>query len=271
MALSLLLLALMPAAKDALAAEPHALVSAGGLGGLLSAPLPGTRARDDAQLAASLERALVGFDGVERATVIISRSPEAVASSLHVALQLTLAPDFAPTPAWVETLCGFVLRIIPHLDRGGLTIVESTGRTLYDAGDTRLPPAPTPAIGVIDETFHFEPWWLWAAAGAGFTLVIAGAAVQRFARRDPAPEAVVATPGPLDFLEAVPVEHVAGVLADERREVVGAVLALAPEPVAAALRDQMAERPGVPIAPEHPDPRMTAALATALRGRLMTG
>jgi hypothetical protein len=62
---------------------------------------------------------------------------------------------------------------------------------------------------------------------------------------------------------------VARVLADERPEVIGAVLALVPEELAHSLRRQPALPSEIPTPREQPDPALITALATALRERMV--
>jgi hypothetical protein len=240
-----------------------------GLGGLLSAPMPGTQAREVAETAARVEAMLSGFDGVTSAAVIVSPPSDAEASP-DVGVQLALEQDFEPTLTWLDAICAFALRTVPRLDRSSLTVVDSTGRILYDSGEAHLPPtaAALPETGVIDSTFHFEPWWLWVAGGLGFLLVVAAMAAQLLLRDEPEVIEPEHEPGPLDFLEDVPEEQLATALAQEREELVAAVLALAPEPLATRLheREELTCAPLARIGP--PDAMITAALASALRERL---
>ncbi len=277
---SFLLLALLVACTgDAVAAgEFSASGSAGGaftrspgagLSDLLSGPLPGTQAREDADLSARLERALLGFDGVEAVSVIVARPSDAPDAPPHVAVQLKLVAEFTPTPAWLNTVRVFSLRTIPHLDPSSLTIVDSRGQTLSEAGESRLPPMVAPEVGVVDETFRFDPWWLLAAAGAGFVLVIGGVAVQRSLRRNHGSDSEVEAAGPLDFLREAPEERVASVLAGERPEVIAAVIALAPSATARRLARRYEVPADLPHLSEPPDPALVAALARTLRERLM--
>lgn len=249
-----------------------ARASVGDLGDLLSAPMPGTRARADADQAARLEGALPGFDGVDRAHVIISRRQDDGAQSPEVAVQLQLREGFSPTPAWLSTLCAFAFRTVPDLDENSLTIVDSAGRTLHEAGASLIaaPPArPSPGTGVLDETFRFDPGWLWAAAGLGFLLVVAGLAVQLLLRRGPEVEEPVDVAGPLDFLAGIPVDRLVDVLRDERPEVLAAVVSLAPEAVAERLRRHEALPERIPALTEQLAPDLTEALARELRARLV--
>lgn len=271
----LLLLALhaLPAAADDPPAGPTvgrgAFSSGGGvLSDLLSAPLPGTQARADADLAARLQQTLLGFDGVNDARVLVTRvSPEPDAPS-GVVVQLKLDPQFRPTPAWLDTLCIFSLRIIPDLDPDRLTIAASDGRTLLEAGESRLPEISTPRTPVLDETFRSGPWWLLAAAGAGFVLVSCGLLLHRLVRGEAGRQEARAADGPLEFLRDLPEERVARVLSQERPEVVAAVMALAP----AGLAERLAARCELPAQlPRLAGPLgrpMVNALADALRRRL---
>lgn len=241
-----------------------------GLGGLLSTPMPGTRARESVELAARLERALSGFTGVDSVSAIVSTPSADEAVSPQVAVGMTLREDFSPTPDWLEAVCVLSLRTIPDLSPDSLTIVDSSGRILHDEGVSHLPEiAPPPDTGVIDETFVFQPWWLWAAAGVGFLLVIAGVAAQLPLRRDPQPSDAESEPGPLDFLDGVPEGELVRVLAEEREEIVRAVFALAPEAVVERLRRDEALVCEARSASTPPDSRMVAALAAALRARLV--
>lgn len=260
----LLTLLLIASGRHAYAADPPPA----GLTDLLSAPLPGTQARDDADLSRRLERALADFDGVDGARVILVRPPNSPEALHHAAVQLTLAHGFIPAPAWLNTVRTFCLRTVPHLEPHALTIVDSTGRTLHEAGEALVPPVPPPTTGVVDETFRFEPWWLWAAAGAGFLLVVAGAVSQRILRRDPGPSAPARSDGPLEFLTALPDERIAAALAEERPELIAAVLSLAPPELAARLRRHGALPHDLPRLSGPLDAATAAALTKALRGRL---
>lgn len=276
---SLLLLALLIACTgDAVVAgETTASGSAGGafirstgtgLSDLLSGPLPGTQAREDADLSARLEHALLGFDGVEAVRVIVARPSDAPDAPPHVAVQLKLVAEFAPTPSWLDTVRLFSLRTIPHLDASSLTIVDSRGQMLSEAGESHLPPIVAPEMGVVDETFHFSPWWLLAAAGVGFVLVIGGVALHRSLRGDREADAEAEAAGPLDFLREAPEERVARELAGERPEVIAAVIALAPVEMARRLAHRYDLPADLPDLSEPPDPALVTALARALRERL---
>ncbi|MFW6437601.1 MAG: hypothetical protein ACOCZ7_01195 [Armatimonadota bacterium] len=238
------------------------------LHGLLSAPMPGTRAREQAELSATLEHALSSFDGVEAVRVIISPSSESAADSPNAAVQMTLSEGFTPNPGWLRAICALCIRTIPLLDRQRLTVVESSGRILYDSGETLLT-APT-AAPVVDATFAFEPWWLSAAAAVGFLVVIAGVMTHRALRKVPEPVAEPRGDGPLDFLARVPDDRIISALSRERPEVIAAVLTLAPEAVARRLRqhEELSVRSAVAIS--RPGQPMIAALAAALRERLMS-
>lgn len=271
--LRLLLLALVVLRAGAsFAANPESPEAPGRLGRLLSSPLPGTLAHEDAEFATRLETTLAGFDGIESARAIVSGSEDRGDRSRAVVIQLVLADGFCPTQSWLDTIRVVTLRIVPGLDPNALTLVDSTGRILHDAGHTHLP-APAPAVprqhGPIDETFHFEPWWLWMAGGVGFVLVVTGVCVQLFLRRDPGPAPEQREPGPLDFLQAVPDERIARTLAGERPEVIGAAMALMPEEQAERLRLLDSFPSDAPLPREQPDPAMAAALAEVLRERLV--
>lgn len=262
----LCLLIVLPAFCVEAGAETD-LPSAGGLGGLLSAPMPGTRARENAELTVSLEQALERFDGVEAANVIVSDVAGQPSTSPSVAVQMTLSDEFIPTTPWLKTIRAFCLRTIPRLDQQSLTVVESSGHVLYDNGEMLVPPSPE--APVIDATFTFQPWWLWIAAVAGFLLVIAGVMTQRALRTPTASGSEPTEPGPLDFLERVPDERIAVALSRERPEVVAAVLALAPAPLAARIAQHEALPRELSAHSGPPDPATTAALARALRERLV--
>jgi hypothetical protein len=245
-------------------------VSVQGLGGLLSTPMPGTRARESVELADRLEQALSGFAGVGSVSAIVSAPSDDSVASPQVAVGFTLSDDFSPTPAWLEAICAFSLRIVPDLAPDSLTIVDSSGRTLHDGGVSLLPDsAPHLDRGVIDETFVFQPWWLWAAGGMGFVLVVLGVVAQLPLRRDTEADDAGREPGLLDFLEDVPEAELVRVLAVEREEIVHAVLALAPEAVVERLWRNDALACEARSALEPPDSRMVSALATALRARLV--
>jgi hypothetical protein len=246
--------------------------SAGSLSELLSAPLPGTRARSDDDLARRLEGALAGFDGVETAHVLISRQSEDAQSSPGVAVQLHLSEDASLTPAWLSTVCAFCIRTIPGLDATSLTVVDDSGRTLHEDGRTLVPAvsaSPPQADRVVDETFRFGPGWLWAAAGAGFLLVVTGLAVQLLLRSQSEEEQRPVEAGSLSFLSTVPIERVVEALRQERPQVLAVVTGLAPEDVAERLREHGAFPDDIPTPTETPAPEMTDALARELRARLV--
>ena len=270
--LLLALHALPAAADDPPAGTPvgRGTFSSGGgvLSDLLSAPLPGTQARADADLAPRLQQTLLGFDGVNDARVLVTRvSPEPDAPS-GLAVQLKLDPQFRPDHARLDTIGIFSLRIIPDLDPDRLTIAASDGRTLFEAGESRLPEISTPRTPVLDETFRSGPWWLLAAAGAGFVLVSCGLLLHRLVRGEAGRQEARAADGPLEFLRDLPEERVARVLSQERPEVVAAVLALAP----ARLAERLAARGELPAQlPRLAGPLgrpMVTALADAQRRRL---
>ncbi|MFW5867490.1 MAG: hypothetical protein ACOCX2_06710 [Armatimonadota bacterium] len=253
-------------------AQEYARSSLGGVGELLSAPMPGTRAREDADLTARLEQALSSFDGVEAASVIISFGSDDRSPSPEVAIQMRLSGGFTPTPTWLEAIRAFSLRTIPELDESALTIIDSSGRLLYDGGETHLTPglAPPPEAPLLDATFAVEPWWLWIAAGAGFVLVLAGVMTHRAVNKTPEPAAEATDPGPFGFLDSVPDEQIATVLAQERPEVIAAVLALLPASTRGRLSEWEPAFSDLPAHLDQPDPAMTAALVKALRAKLVS-
>ncbi|GEM_PF-4133844 len=268
----LLALSIWMAAADDPPDAPAALggfaTSGGSLSGFLSTPLPGTQARADADAASRLEQALRGFDGVVEAHVLLARPSADPSASPDVAAQLRLRPEFRPTDAWLETVRIFSLRTVPSLRPDRLTIVTSDGRILFEAGEALLPTVSTPRTPVLDETFRFEPWWLFAAAAIGFVLVSCGLLLHRLMNHESARAQTDAAEGPLEFLRDVPDETIAHALARERPEMISAMLALAPAEVAERLR-RREDLPGQLPAPAGPlDEATVTALADALRRRL---
>ncbi len=246
--------------------------SPGGLSGLLHAPLPGTRARADADLAARLQKVLTGFDGVQSANVIVARPPDSPEASPHVAVQLRLTDGFEPTGSWIRTLRTLSLRAMPHVNPLDLTIVESTGRTLLESGEAlaTAPPDPAPPSRerTVDRTFVLQPWWIYAATLLGFLAVIAGVLVSTLRRKDAAEELLDEPAGPLDFLTAHPVDSIATSLCDERPTVIAAILALAPDDLASRLERHAALPDDLPHLSEPPASEMAEPLAQVLRRRL---
>lgn len=246
-----------------------------GLGQLLSRPLPGTPERVDADAARALEAALCGFTGVASARVIIARTPSdgsddhAVTPRRLVAIQLGIADDFSPTPAWVEGLVTFVLRSLPDLDAADLTIIDADAAVLYEGGHARVSsPAPQASSqGRAMVTSLTRAHRLVAACVVGGVLMMLVLVIGRRrlrVERTPAPAL-----GPLAFLEELSVEQLRRVLAGERPELIALVAAqLAPR---AARR--VREAAGLPLAPlERPElvtPEVVATVARALREKLV--
>ncbi|MBD3293275.1 MAG: hypothetical protein GF393_10145 [Armatimonadia bacterium] len=204
--------------------------------------------------------------------MILSRSINRAAEPPEVAVQLRLMDGFSPTARWVSTLSAFSLRTIPDLDANSLIVADSAGSILYEEGSSMVPAATPPAGqggGLVDETFRFEPGWLWAASGLGFLLVVGGLAVQLLLRGESEPEGAAVEAGPLDFLETVPADRIVAALHNERPQVVAAVVGLAPHQVAERLRRHDALPEHVSPLTERPAPDLTEALARELRARLV--
>lgn len=242
--------------------------------GILSRPLPGTLARDDADLASALERALAGFDGVNSARVVIARPPAKTSlqepAPRRAAVQVTLSPEVPCTTSWTETLAAFILQAIPELDPAQLTVVDSAGHALYAGGRARAPQAQ-PLTGAPDD----EPpasatsawWWLLAVAlvGLGVTAALLTGRSRR-AQRAPAAEA-----GPLSFLRDLSSHELRLAFAGERTEVIAAALSALSPPARERLRRVLAVPAHVQALQAALSPQVLTAMAQALREKLEGG
>ncbi|MCD6360692.1 MAG: hypothetical protein J7M38_07450 [Armatimonadetes bacterium] len=254
----MLLLAHPPAALWAEAIEtPHSL---------LTRPLPGTAARDDYDLARSLEQTLVEFTGVQRARLLIT-SPSLDSSASrprHIAVQLTLEKTFHPGSEWVSAIADIVLQVVPGAAPERLTIVESTGRTLYSHGAVRLMPQETSPSHVPAEGAGSK-LWLWPAAVAG-ALAAAVLLLLRGRTSTPSPSPPPST-GPFAFISELSDEELAVALGGERPAVVAAVLARLPDDTRQRIITVLGCAP--PQSPSgEPSDEVTTALAEALRHKL---
>lgn len=245
--------------------EIEARVVPTGLGEMLARPLPGTIAREDADDAASLARALAGFDLIEAAQVIVSRPPDDPSPlSRHAALQLRLVQP-PPGPEWASAVAAFTLRSLPGLDPLRLEIVDTSGTLLYSQGRphwSRPPADPAPRSQA--PASRLSPAVL-AAAGALGLAAMLGIALRRrplVQEESPAPPA-----GPLDFVADLSDDDLLRLVRGERIELIAAVAALVPAEQAQRLRE-------IASVGELPPPRTMLSdatatlLAAALRGKL---
>jgi len=247
--------------------------SGSSLGDLLSRPLPGTPERADDDLARALERALIGFVGIDRARVIVTsrETEDASPPSRSVAVQLTLADDHAVDPRWVQGIVDFITSAVPELDARNLTIVDASGNTLY-ARSVVAVSSPSPTTAGTDAPkwrAGRQGWVLTIAAVAGCVVIIAALLLLSgrggTERRPPEPEP---QPGPFAFLESLDDDELRHVIADERPEVV----ALVAHHLGDAQRDRVRAviaQQLPPVAATEPDAEVVAVIAAALRGKLV--
>lgn len=261
--------ALLLSAGTGLAQDAHLSAGAGGgFSDLLSRPLPGTPERADADAARALDEALTAFTGVTAATVIVTRATDTPSADRRAAVQLTLADDCAPTPAWVEGIASFATQALPHLAPDQLTIVTADGAVLYARGSAVVVPAPEPgrrARGALAG----RPGTLLAAAAAGCALVVAAVLVIG-RRREPRPAIAEAQPepGPFAFIAEVSDDELRRALAGERPEVLGLVARAVDEAQAERVRAS-ADGEAASLATGAAEPEVVAAVAAALRRKLV--
>ena len=244
--------------------ETSAQSLTGGPQSLLSRPLPGTLARDDYDLARSLEEALVGFQGIEAARVVLTRTEtDETAPRYQAAVQLALGENVRPQREWLNAVADFIAQAVPGSDRTALTMVEAAGRTLYSGGTPRLLDSPTPPTKVTSAEPP-SPWLLPGAAAVGLLAAAAAVLMRRGAGRTRAAEAAS---GPLAFMGALSGRELAMALGGERPAVVAAVLAELPEGARRrAVRALGRSRPPGPAS--RPSGEVLAAVGVALRRKL---
>lgn len=243
----------------------------GGWSGLLSRPLPGTSAREDADLASSLERALVGFDGIESARVVIVRPSSegtfAKPSPRRAAVQVTLAPDVPTTSSWTESVAMFTLQAVPDLDPQELTIVDSGGHVLYASGQAQAPTTRPSEAEATDEGPRpaTSAWWWLLPALFGLAVV---AVVLLGTRRRPGEQGLPEPEGPLAFLETLSDDELRIAFAGERAEVVGVALGQLSARGGERLRRVLRAPDQVQAPPAPPPTEVLTAMAGAFRGKL---
>lgn len=228
---------------------------------ILSRPLPGTLARDEYDLARSLEQALVGFEGVTGARALITRDADQPSSPRRAAVQLALADAFAPGAEWTGAVADFILQAVPELAPTELTIVDATGRTLYSAGVVRAaPPPPVAAAAPV-------PVGPWAVLLAG-VLGLMAVAVALLRRREKRQEPIAPAPtGPFGFVQDLTDQELAVALGGERPAVVAAVLGRLPRETAGRAARALGVTPPASGAPEA-SAEVLAAVAEAMRRKL---
>lgn len=241
----------------------------GGLGSLLSRPLPGSEARADADAAAALEEALTGFEGIDACRVILSReSSPSSHPPRRAAVQVTLTEDFEPTLPWLDGIVSFAQQAVPGLDARQLTIVDSTGRTLYAGGDFVALATPAPPPPEEDVAPGLDPGLLIAAGLLACSLVVLLVALR--SRPSPADESP-SPPGPFAFVASLDNDELEALLADERSEVAAVVARHCPEED----RRRVRRAAGLAEQPEgqrrDADPEAVSALAEALHRKLVSG
>jgi len=237
----------------------------------LSRPLPGTDAREDADLARALERALAGFDGIESARVVIVRPPSRGTleepALRRAAVQVKLSSEVPAVSSWTETVATFVSDAIPNLDSQGLTIVDSAGQILYSAGRAQAPQVRISSVGGTEQRPGGATWAWWglllaAAVGLVVTIVLLETQRQRGAQRP------VESAGPLGFMESLSDTELRVIFSDERAQVVGAALSnLAPR-ARERLRRVLRVPPDVQLPPAPPPTEVLTAMAEAFRAKL---
>jgi len=268
--LLLAVVALLLSATTGLAQDAYLSAGAGGRGftDLLSRPLPGTPERADADAARALEDALADFTGVTAAHVIITRAG-VTSASRRAAVHLTLADDHPPTPAWVEGIAAFATQAVPELAPEHMTIVAADGAVLYAGGSAVLaaPPRPARRAGRV---LAGRAAALVAAALGGCALVVAAVlAVGRRRERRPAGAGAEREPGPFAFVTELSDEELGRVLADERPEVLALVAGAVEQAQADRVRVVAAECDVPSVSVEAADAEVLAAVAAALRGKLV--
>jgi len=260
---------------------------------LLSLPLPGTRRREEAEIAQRLESALSDYDYIASARVIfgspLAEAESTEASSPRLSLHLRLEPTKPPPDEWVENLVTFVLHTVPGLASADLLIVDSSGALLFSEG--RLNPAATsPAVSPpvpIDPNPGFVGLSgsgmvaLGLLVGAVAVALVVYLAVRTRGRRRGEAEAhsveagstSVEQPNPLEFLEGCPPGKLAVLLDGERPEVVALALHnLGDEEIRAqAYRALTGAVDSLPESVRPPREETLAALAEGLRAKLVAG
>lgn len=249
--------------------SPQAPARSPGLAEMLSGPLPGTAARADEDVARAVENALLGFEEVVGARVIVTGHPAGPPDDARrAAVQLSLAAD-APSRSWIETVADFILQALPGVPETSLTIVDTTGTALYVRGEplasasvTVAHDPLTPSAGVSEE----RTAWLFVAAIAGAALVAAVVLVRRRngADADLPPE----TPAPFSFISDLTDDDLRLLLQGERAAVVAAIIELAPADAGERLR-RCYDAQELPALRRPPSNELAATLERGLRAKLV--
>ena len=235
-----------------------------GLAEILAGPLPGTIARGDEDAARAIEQALLGFDGVDAARVIITSDPTRSPDARRAAVQMALGGD-PPSPAWIENIAEFIVQAVPGLASNELTMVDTSGRVHYVAGASVRPPAVTVELPPADLPRVERTAWLVVSVIAGAGLVTAF--VLGWRRDSGQMEAPSETSIPLAFIQKLGDDDLCRMLAGERPAVVAAVIKLAPPDEEDRLR-RCCKVQELPVLERSPTPELIAALEKALRARL---
>lgn len=239
----------------------------GGLTGMLSAPLPGTRARGDEDAARALETALAGFEDIVSAHAVVVTDDCAFSeTSRRAALRLSLS-GAPPSQAWVESIAHYALQVLPGVEPTDLTIIDTGGNPLFSGGVAAELAQPAAAAPLVSPPADSERMvWLLAAAAVGAALVFALVMLRRRNGRQQEPPST--PPEPFDFISDLSDEDVAGLLQGEREAVVAAVIHLAPGGESERLRRVAGSRE-LPALRRKPPADVAAALERALREKLV--
>jgi len=242
------------------------------LRGILSRPLPGTRAREDDDSARALERALTGFDRIEAAQVVIGRESPDTSSSAdprHAAVRLTLTKPLRLTADWTEGIAAFITEALPGLPPQHITIVETTGRVLYAHGRA-MPPKPPASPPPQDASAGPTGRSLVLLACVGLVGAALAAALvlvgwRRIKGREPPAPA-----GPFGFVTDLTDDELTDLLAGERPEVVAAVVGQLAPRQARRVRERAAQPHALQEPETPPGPEVVNALAEAMRRKLVS-
>ncbi len=229
--------------------------------GLLARPLPGTVAREDADLCVSLESALATFSDVSAARAVLSRTADT--STRRLALQLTLNDQHQPTQEWTDAIAAFTVQAVPHLSSTELTIVTADGRVLYARGQAAIQTAQvSPAAAQASPAT--SPWM---PIGVALVVGLIGTVVALLLRQPRRLPETPAPQGPLSFLHDISDQELAGILEGEREAVVAIVLADLPQRRSQRIRRSLGLTAGV-AAQAAPGIDVLEPMASALRAKL---
>ncbi len=214
---------------------------------ILSLPLPGTRRREQAEIAQRLESMLAGYDYVASADAIFATPllEAKSADSPRLALSLHLEATSPRPDSWLDSLTALVLHTVQGLQRTDLLITDSSGALLFSQGQPTpaaarlLEPALVSAGAAPTAAILSDPWK--AALGLTAVCVVLAMAAYlvlrwrtQYERQVEAPpteisSASVERPNPLHFLAELSPDEVTALVGGERPEVVAVALQNMPD------------------------------------------